>query len=274
MPKSNKIQGSDNSSASGVHSVTKAFNILEYLSLQQEPRRLTDISHALDMPASTVIRFLSTLINMGYVSQEPDSEKYFATLRLCGISDKISRGFDICDAARPYIRQLSALCSQTICLAAEHNHKVYYESILLASDRQSISALRRVGQLLPYHCTDVGKIFLAAKTSQQLHNIFSSSHFQKYTAGTITDLSHLQEEIDTIRNTRCAYDREEFSIGVSGFAVPIYNYSNHVAAALGICGLSSQITPEFEDKYIPALIDSAARISVCLGAPMTDGNSE
>lgn len=268
MPKSNKTLSSD-TTGTNIRSVAKAFNILEFLSLQQEPCRLTDISHALDMPASTVIRFLSTLINMGYVSQAPDSEKYFATLKLCGISEKIARGFDICDVARPYIKQLSALCRQTICLAAEHNHKVYYESILLISDKQSISALRRVGQLLPYHCTDVGKIFLAAKTSQQLQNIFASSHFQKYTAGTITDLSHLQEEIDIIRSTRCAYDREEFSIGVSGFAVPIYNYSGHVVAALSICGLSSQMTPEFEARYMPSLVDSAACISASLGAPVT-----
>ena len=61
----------------------KLLKLLEFLSTQGEPLRLIDIAKALDMNSSTVLRFLTTLINNDYVAQEPETSKYYLTYKLC-----------------------------------------------------------------------------------------------------------------------------------------------------------------------------------------------
>ena len=62
--------------SSSNQSSEKLIRLIEFLAIQDEPLRLIDISKALSMNSSTVFRFLTTLMNLNYVAQEPDSSKY------------------------------------------------------------------------------------------------------------------------------------------------------------------------------------------------------
>ena len=53
-------------------STEKAFKILEFLAAQPEPLKLLDIARELNMNASTVLRFITSMEGMGYIEHDED----------------------------------------------------------------------------------------------------------------------------------------------------------------------------------------------------------
>lgn len=255
---------------SEIQSVNKAFAILEYLSFRHEPCRLSDISNALQMPSCTIIRFLHTLMKSGYVSQDLTTGKYFITLKVCNISEQLIHNINIEDIAVPYIRALFAQCKKTICFAVESGRKIVYKEILYAPHADHIRKYRRVEQIVPYYATDVGKLFLINKTRKQMNSLFKKHGFVEYTNNTIRNFSELQDELTFIRRNHYSADHSEYTSGIYSYAVPIYNYTTHVVAALSICTESLMDDSEFCNEYLPLLKNTAKQISRCLGFHFSD----
>ncbi len=65
--------------STAVASVVRVFGIIEELSKEQS-LGLGELSQRLYMPKSTVFRFLQTMKELGYVSQDAESEKYALTV--------------------------------------------------------------------------------------------------------------------------------------------------------------------------------------------------
>src|SRR4051794_9955619 len=71
MPKTKQ-----NASVDGIWSVVLAFRILETLSQGEKAWRVTDLANDLGTSKTRIFRYLQTLINLGYVIQEADTDRY------------------------------------------------------------------------------------------------------------------------------------------------------------------------------------------------------
>jgi DNA-binding IclR family transcriptional regulator len=68
-------------------SVDRVFQIMELFSARRRPLSATEIRAALRMPHSSAVSVLSRLVTLGYLNQNPDSKRFFPSLRLhrlCG----------------------------------------------------------------------------------------------------------------------------------------------------------------------------------------------
>ena len=77
--------------SSSNRSTEKALAIIEILAASRTPMRLLDIAKILNYNQSTTLRFLTSLINSGYVGQEEDSQKYYLTYKISRIANKLNR---------------------------------------------------------------------------------------------------------------------------------------------------------------------------------------
>ena len=75
-------ESSGGASDATIKSVAVASLILETLANSGGPIRLSDLSRQLSMPRSRVHRYLKTLRELGYVSQERNGERYWLGTRL------------------------------------------------------------------------------------------------------------------------------------------------------------------------------------------------
>jgi DNA-binding IclR family transcriptional regulator len=66
-------------------SLEKALQIIETMAKEKAPMRLLDISEKLSLPASTILRFLNTLMAYNYVNQDPETLKYSLSVKFCQI---------------------------------------------------------------------------------------------------------------------------------------------------------------------------------------------
>jgi DNA-binding IclR family transcriptional regulator len=244
-------------------SVGKVLQIIEIMAKNPGPMNLQDISLQLSMPASTVIRYLSTLIENGYAQQNEDSLKYRLTLKISHVSEMVKSQFRIRDIVRPYLINLNRQYKESTCLAIEENMAVVYIDVVEGSDHL-LQSLHRIGKTAPLHCTGVGKLMLLAYNSDQLDRLIAEKGLTSFTQNTINTKEHLIEELDTIRKQGVAFDSEECEIGVCCIAAPIKDYDDHTIACISISGPVSRMDKNTLQAMKLAILETANQISKVL----------
>ena len=245
-------------------SVDKMFQIIEVMAESKGPMRLQDISKGVQYPASTVLRMLSTLIDLGYVYQDKETSKYFLSLKFCMIGEAVRSQFNIRDVVYPYLAELSEICQESSCLAIEQDMMVVYLDVVQDHDKM-LKTLQRIGKAAPMHSTGVGKLLLLNYNNSQLEELVKQKGLLKLTDKTLADLPSLKEELNSVRNQGYALDDEECEVGARCVAAPIRDYTEKVIAAISVSGPTSRITSEKMEGIIQAVLDISGRISKKLG---------
>lgn len=232
-------------------SVEKCLKILEYLAVQEEPVRLLDISRDLKINSSTVLRFLTSLILMGYVAQDKDTLKYYLTYRICYFANHVSRHTDLRHMARPYMQQLSEMFNESSCLAIEQDDEIVYIEVFERQDKM-LRTMQRIGKAAPMHCTGIGKLLLLNKTEEELDTLIKEKGMKSFTENTFTTKIQLMEELKKVRQMDYAYDNEECEIGARCVAFPIRDYRGICVAGLSVTGPVSRMTDDMIQSRIEA----------------------
>jgi len=245
-------------------SLEKALRIMELLAENKGPMRLGDISLKLDVPTSTVLRFLNTLLSAGYVHQDPDSLKYSLSFKLCRIGELVRSQINIRDIARPFLMELSEMCQESTCLAVEENMSAVYIDAVEGPDNM-LRTMQRIGKNAPLHSTGVGKLMLLDYEPSKLNAFIDGKGLAPITKHTITTKQGLLDELQTVKMQGYALDNEECEIGARCIAAPIRDFTKKTVACISVSGPTSRMTAEKMQHMAEQVKEAAARISEKLG---------
>jgi DNA-binding IclR family transcriptional regulator len=251
-------------------SVEKVLQIIEVMAQNKGPMRLQDIANQIGQPASSVIRFLNTLMKYGYVDQDPDTSKYSLSMKFCKIGDMVSSQFSVRDLVRPYLFELSEKCGESVCLAVEQNMEAVYLDVA-DGPNTIIKVMQRIGHRAPLHCTGVGKLLLLNYSITEIDRLIQEKGLVKLTENTIVEKSELLAELNKIRQSGYAVDNEECEIGARCIAAPLLDYSGKVIASFSITGPVSRMTDEKMSIIKPLIINTTRNLTKKLG---WEGSSE
>ncbi|MEG1891994.1 MAG: IclR family transcriptional regulator [Clostridia bacterium] len=252
-------------------SVEKTIRIIETLANAMEPLRLSQIAISVDMPPSTVLRMLATLVECGYAYQEDsDMKRYGLTMRFTQIGQKIADHFSIREVAHPYLLRLVRGTGESGCLAIEDRGQVRYLDVVEAT--QSLITIRqRVGGSAPMHATGSGKLFLAQYSEERLEAFVEQYALKALTPHTIGTLEELRYELACVRKNGYAVDDEECEIGMRCLAAPIYDVKKQLIGTISLSGpISRMIKLRNERDLIPALCDSCRQITAKISGTVTE----
>ena len=258
------------------HSVAKVMTILEYMARQTEPRRLLDMSRELKMNSSTLLRFLATLQKCGYVAQDEITQRYRLTYKLCTLGNQVNQNTDIRSVCRPFMRQLSQMFGENVCLAVEENMRVVYIEIVEVSGTM-IRSMQRIGNVAPMHCTGIGKLMLTQFSESKLDRLIAQEGLVRFTGNTLTSKPQLEEELRKIRIAGIAYDNEECELGARCVAGPVYDAAGRIIAGISVTGPATRMTNAFIEQRLPYFRQVLLQISEQMGyekpeeTSLTDG---
>jgi len=245
------------------YSVAKAFAILEYLAAAEVSRDLGVISSALSMNKSTVYRFLSTLSNLGYIDQEPDTGRYALGSKVVWLASSYLDSLDFRVLARPYLEKLVADTRETVHLAILDDFEVVY--VDKVDGLQPVKMASRVGNRMPAHSTGLGKALLASLDENEWPDYVLKKGLKKYTPNTIGEPEALYEHLRDIRLRGYSIDNSENEDGIRCVAVPVLDYSGKTIAAISVSGWSLTMTPERDEQLAALARDTSQVITERLG---------
>lgn len=244
-------------------SVRRAVTILEYLACADTPQGLGELSHGLGMNKSTVHRFLSTLIEAGYVRQDVDTSRYALGARVAWLGAKFLESMDLREVARPILEELAQATCETVHLGIMDADEVMY--LDKVASQQTVQMRSRVGSRMPVHCTALGKVLLADLPEPTWERYVSQIGLAAQTPNTIVDPPRFYDHLRQVRGQDYSLDNVENEEGIRCVAAPVRNHTGRVVAAISVTGSTLTMTPEKAETVIPQIQQAARAISEELG---------
>jgi IclR family transcriptional regulator, acetate operon repressor len=237
-----------------VQSLGRAFDLLEAMAEAGGIAGVSQLAATSDLPLPTIHRLLRTLVDLGYVRQEP-SREYALGPRLIRLGESASRL--ITNWVEPHLRDLVDEVGESVNLAMlENDHIIYVAQV---PGRHSMRMFTEVGRRVGVHCTAVGKAVLASLPLDRATGILRRAGMPAHTRTTITNLIPLFAELERVRERGYATDEQEQEIGVRCVAVVVPE--TPARAGVSISGPVGRMTDDLIVGALPLLRNVAVRIA-------------
>lgn len=229
--------------------------------------RIKDISQKLNMGKSTVHRILNTLLAHGYVEQGSDNKKYRLGWKFFEVGSIVPRQRNLNNVELKVLWDLCEKYEETVNLGIRIYDKV---AIVAKADPQKV--LFKTGPYLgeqePVHATALGKALISGLGEEELEKLFARKSLEKYTNNTVSSLAELKKQLAQVCKQGYAFDREELSVGLTCIAMPVYNYSNEIIAAISISGPSFRMDQNKIMICREGLKQACSQLSVFFGSSL------
>ncbi len=244
-----------------VASVDRAIELLFVLESAARDMGITELSKILGVQKSTVHNLVQTLMARDFVRQT-DSGRFTLGFRLVRLGAAAADRLDLRRLADPILRELAAESNEYVLLAVLHRNEVTIVDSV--APQRSTFLVPRIDFSHTFHCTALGKIFLAYLPDARRQEILQNplAHFTPYT---LIEEPAILAEIDKIRRQGYAVSCNETIEGVTCLGAPIFNAHGKLEAAVSISTASAQLSAENYQPMADILKEKAAAISKQIG---------
>lgn len=240
--------------------VERTMLILETLS-KAEAINLENMAKMTALPKATLLRFLSSLISLGYVYRN-SADQYHLTLKMFMVGSRSLSHIDLVSTAKPFAKKLSQELGETVHMGILEDDEAVY--VLKEESSYTLRMYSRVGKIIPLYCTAIGKVFLSEMSDEELDGYLSTHTLKPFTPKSL-DESGLRAELKEIRSRGWAIDREEHEENIVCIASPIRDYSGKAVAAISASWPVFRFSREDLDKNASLVSETACEISSILG---------
>lgn len=241
-----------------VQSVARAFELMEVIAADGGVTSLSQMAQRSALPLPTIHRLLRTLVDLGYLRQQP-SREYALGPRLIPLGER--SGQLIGSWARPYLATLVDELGETANLALLDGDQIVYVATQ-APSRHSMRLFTEVGRRVPPHCTAVGKALLSSLPEEQVEAILRRTGMRAHTDRTIVDPAVLAEQLEWSGRHGYATDEGEKEIGVRCVAVPVLGAPARIA--MSVSGPAPRMTDTLVERAVPVLLSTAQALAADL----------
>lgn len=210
-----------------------------------------------ELPKSTASRLLNALERQGLVDRDRDGAFRPGPV-LARFARRSSPTDDLVATAAPYLNELSRRTGETVNLAICGRDAV--EQVAQVDSRYLLGATNWVGLDVPFHCSAVGKVFLAHGCVP-----FPSGPLERRTARTLTTRKALGADLALVLRRGYAIMDEELEPGLVAVAAPVRGGDGSVVAALSITGATVRISAAHLPDIAALVAVEAHQLSLALG---------
>ncbi len=246
--------------ARGPTAVDRGAELLVRVLESDQPVALTDLASASGIPKSTASRLLSALERQGLVEQDGERGRLRPGPAILRVAERSLLERGLVELARTSLDALGQASGETINLAVPAREGV--EHVAQVEGVHFLGAGQWLGRPVAYHCTAVGKLFLAFGRAT-----VPARPPARLTEHTIVDLRQLRSELAVVRREDFASAVDELEVGLAAIAAPVRGAGGEVVAALSLSGATIRMNPERIAELKPILIEEARSLSRRLGSP-------
>lgn len=209
--------GSAAEERSGIQVISRAAAVLRALEGRTEGLSLGAIAKEVGLPRSTVQRIVSALETEKFVIAASPEKGVRLGPGLVTLGSAAKAELD--HIVRPYLQRLSEALNETVDLSMLDRHvMVFIDQAVSRSHR--LQAVSATGVTFPPHCCANGKAVLARLGADELNAVLKG-RLHAATRNTITSREKLAEELEQVRKTGLALDREEQTEGICAIGAAI-----------------------------------------------------
>ncbi len=240
--------------------VNRTILILETLS-KINKINLEHLAKKTKLPKPTLLRFLNSLISLGYVYRDRN-DLYSLTLKMFSVGSNSLSHINLIDIARPFASELCDYFKETVHMGILDEDKAVY--VLKRESSYTIRMYSRVGKRIPLYCTAIGKNLLSDLEEQEIKQYLDRNKIIPFTKYTLNK-EELYEQLNTVKLQGWSEDNQEHEEGINCLGAPIRDFSGKVVAALSISWPSFRFKKIDKQDAVNKTIEVCDKISSLLG---------
>ena len=248
-----------------VKTIDRLVEILDYFSQGYTTVSLAELSTHLNLPKSTLHRFLVSLESHGILRRETNDKKWRLGYHLIAWGSAAAESTTLREIAHPYMSELAAVSGEMAILTIYHHHQVI--CIDLRETSHPIRLKMEVGTQRAAHAGASSKILVAYLSEEEVMTIVEEKGLPWLCTNTITDVNEFKAELARIRERGYADSIEETDPGAWGVATPIRDWKGQVVGAIGLAGPTLRYSHDKVQQYATLCREYADKISAALGVP-------
>ncbi len=243
-----------------IASVSRAFDILEYLSYSATPVGISELSKRFQINRATTYHLVNSLIAKGYVYRNAD-RKYLITCRAFELGVAYQNRFP----AVHYMKRCNLSFMSAIpctCKLAVLTNDLRALIIYSRSTEDALVQLQP-GYTFPLHTSASGKVLLAFSQPGVAERYLENRELTGFTLNTITNKEQFLRELELVRSRGYALDDREWSLDQICIAGPVMD-RNHNVSALTVSG-QAEVVKRHWDRLVHEVLTISRFLSKELG---------
>jgi IclR family pca regulon transcriptional regulator len=218
--------------------LAKGLSVLRALGRDSGGLTLSEVAAIAELPAATARRCLLTLEEVGYVTRA--GRAFLLRPKVLELGAAYLEAVDVERLTKTRLEELARQTGDSAALSVLDGVDIVY--IARASVRTLLRLEAHVGSRFPAYPTSMGRVLLAGLSPTGLRKYFADATFTALTEHTVTQRGKLAQRIEACRRTGYSAVEDELAYGVVAVAVPVFDESGHVVAALNSSSHSKRIT--------------------------------
>lgn len=201
----------------GVQVIARAAAVLRALKNENDGLSLGQIAEKVDLPRSTVQRIVGALQAEQFVIAASPDRGIRLGPQLAALADAAK--IDMVEKLRPFLTDLNKRTRETIDLAVLRGKRLVFVDQI--SGTQRLRTVSQIGETFPLTDTANGKACLARMSEKQVRAIIQQE--QPIEASSEIWLDKFLEEIEEIKASGIAFDRDQHTVGISAVGAAFFD---------------------------------------------------
>lgn len=244
----------------GIQSFDIGLSVLEAFVAAQGPLTLTQLGEVMNMPASKLHRYVSSLVSAGFLDQPRRSGAYDLGPRALAVGLSALNRNDFVNRAAAAMEELVARTGVTGTMAVWGN----YGPTLVRWERgtDALTTTLGLGSVMDIYKSATGRIFAAYLPESSIKAFLSSGiGVASGAVGAGDDPGSFEAMRQDVRRTGYACADGHYIPGLFAASAPVLNWQGDVEVAMTLVGRSKAVTDP-EGDVLPLLIETARNLSV------------
>lgn len=245
-----------------VKPVAKALRTLIVLGEAERDLSLAELCAHVDIPKTTVFRYLQTLVEYGFVTYNPSTDKYALGLKLWSLGQVAWSRTRLHELARDHMHRLREAFDETVNLGVLDGREVVY--LGMAESHRALRMHAQLGGRDPVYSTSLGRAMLAFLPESEWSRHLPA-RLTPMTSRTVTTLPALRAILIETRQRGYAIDDGENEENACCIGAPILDEHNRPIGAISVSAPASRLSGDRVPEVAQVVMDTARRISLLAG---------
>lgn len=215
-----------------IKSLIKAISVMKCFDPNNSEMGVSNVAQRVGLSRPTANRILSTLVYGGLLEQNGATGKYMIGSGLFSLGNLFLISRDIVKVAEPVVKELNELASEVV--NVHIRDKGYSTIVLREESKHTFRFAYHVGSVFPAYAVSAGKALLSELTDAEIDSLYPNERLMPLTPKTVTTRTELKKELEQVRKTGVAFNREQAREGVESIASVIRDASGTAVAAMSI----------------------------------------
>ena len=240
-----------------LQTLDRGLAILKYLATNNSAS-VSEIASVFKIPMSTASRIVSTLVYHDMACQRGSDKRYRLGVGVMMFGSQMLNENRLLEEYRPLMRQVMETTGEMVHLAGWCGTQVYTMDLLRSKEHAGVKNIAMPGMAVPLHSSAAGKLMLAYLPDDVREEKLGTMEYPTYTDNTVIGPDSLRAELQSIRESGYAVEREETQRRVYSAAIPVFDQQGRIRYALALTSGRNILASQDKIDYYLRVMEQCA----------------